>query len=355
MNSCLGGDVIPSQFTTFASYYTLTRDEEKAVVALSLVLSPDELLGKVIFAVESGSRVLNGSSCEFYKITEAKHLVAGAATSEGIVMFQGRTVKAVSFMVFTHAWVMTHFINPMKNQAYRLQSVPYQPRVSYQPPRSTSTYPSSQPISSSHSYDRSVRPTSPWTCGAILIVLAYLIATGLAAYSIYRPEWKTWESSDGTETFTLGFWKGTADIEGSPSVDGDVSLTGCDLKVTYGGISSTWTMFTGNDCYYWQTSRGCSVAGAVVGGLTGLYVIRLISQHKATTPLAKWFSFTALLLCAIPLGLLPQAALDGAGEPNGIPLDEDRPYKSMSYSTGVGAAIWYLLALSFLSWCRRRA
>jgi len=273
-------------------------------------------------------------------------------------MFQGRTVKAVSFMVFTHAWVMTHFMNPMKYQAYRLQSAPYQPRVSSyqapQAPRATSTYPS-QSISSSHSYDHSVRPTSPWTCGAILIVLAYFIATGLAIYSIYRPEWKTWENSAGTETFTLGFWKGTADVEGSSSIDGDVSLTGCDFKVTYAGISSSWTMFTGNDCYYWQTSRGCSVAGAVVGGLTGLYMIRLISKHKATTHLAKWFGFTAVLLCAIPLGLLPQAALDDAGDPNGVPLVEDRPYKSMSYSIGVGAAIWYLLALSFSTWCRRRA
>jgi len=123
MHTCLGGDVIPDQFTDHRKYYSLSNDEKTAVVALSVLLSPDLLMGKVIFPVENGNPILNGSNNEFYDLTEAKRLLAGAATAEGIIIMEGKTVNVTKIMVFTANWLTKFFLNPLKGEAWRVRQL----------------------------------------------------------------------------------------------------------------------------------------------------------------------------------------------------------------------------------------
>jgi len=123
MHTCLGGEIIPDQFTDHRRYYSLSNDEKTAVVALSVLLSPDLLLGKVIFPVDNGNPLLNGSNNEFYDLTEAKRLLAGAATAEGIIIMEGKTVNVTKIMVFTTNWLTKFFLNPLKGEAWRVRNL----------------------------------------------------------------------------------------------------------------------------------------------------------------------------------------------------------------------------------------
>jgi len=123
MHTCLGGDVIPDQFTDHRKYYSLSNDEKTAVVALSVLLSPDLLLGKVIFPVDNGNPLLNGCNNEFYDLTEAKRLLAGAATAEGVIIMEGKTVNVTKIMVFTTNWLTKFFLNPLKGEAWRVRQL----------------------------------------------------------------------------------------------------------------------------------------------------------------------------------------------------------------------------------------
>jgi len=122
VDNCLGRGVIPSRLTDYPSYYGLNPDEERAVVVLALLLSPDELIGKVMFEMEAGNPILNNSANEFYEVKEAKSMLAGIATEAATIVVQGKKVTAVKIMVYSPKWIETNFLRPLLEERGRISS-----------------------------------------------------------------------------------------------------------------------------------------------------------------------------------------------------------------------------------------
>jgi len=122
VDNCLGRGVIPPRLTDYSNYYSLSPDEEKAVVVLSLLLSPDELMGKVMFQVEAGNPILNNSANEFYEVKEAKSMLAGIATEAATIIVQGKKVTAVKIMVCNPRWIENNFMRPLVEERGRISS-----------------------------------------------------------------------------------------------------------------------------------------------------------------------------------------------------------------------------------------
>jgi len=183
MHNCIPGDVVPSMFTNYSRYYSLSDDEKTAVVGLSVLLSPDLLLGKVIFPVDNSSQLLNGMTNEFYDLREAKRLLAGAATAEGVLILEGKTVDVTKIMVFTENWLMKFFINPLKSEAWRIRQLSHEGSSSPRPiSYSSSSYPSS---------NTSRRNTGK--CGSycaaffgLLAVIGVVVGIGTSAWLTYN-------------------------------------------------------------------------------------------------------------------------------------------------------------------------
>jgi len=118
LNSCI--DFIPEEATQYSKYHLLSEGDKASIVALCVLVSPDLLLGKVLFPVPPGSPLLNGSSNEFYKITEASRILAADQVGDDVVVIDGKRVKVTKFMVLSETWLMNHYINPLKAEIGRL-------------------------------------------------------------------------------------------------------------------------------------------------------------------------------------------------------------------------------------------
>jgi len=125
VGTCIPEFELKELITNYKSYYTLSEEDKTAVVLFATILSPDEFIGKLIFPVEENSRVLNGRSNEFYKLTETKTLtgVVGDQKLEGVVVVQGKQVNVSKIMVFSENWIVRNFIEPMKAEAWRIQKM----------------------------------------------------------------------------------------------------------------------------------------------------------------------------------------------------------------------------------------
>ena len=119
---CIPNFDLPKKYTNYGSYYHLTGDEEKEVVLLALLLSPDLLLNKIIFAVPNGSPALSGRTNEFYEISETHKLGAVATNLEDFVVIKGERVRVNKIMLMCENWLKDYYLNPIVRITQQLES-----------------------------------------------------------------------------------------------------------------------------------------------------------------------------------------------------------------------------------------
>ena len=135
-----------SRLRDYESYHLLSDVEIDALLALVLLFSPDELIGKVFFPSEDCGRYSN----QFFELSSVTHMLA---VSEN-VLIGGERKRVAKIMFFKRCWLEENYISPLRSFQGRLQRLarglpgkaPSRPRVSSRPralypPRSYSSIP----------------------------------------------------------------------------------------------------------------------------------------------------------------------------------------------------------------------
>jgi len=129
VNYCL--DFVDKYYTDFENYHLLSNTQKQTVVALSVLLSPELLVNKVLF-LTNDPILLNNLSSRYLEVTEASHLLAGAFTAAESIVIEGRTINISKIMLCNEDWLRNNYFNRIERQAYRLTEPD---RVTtYQPP-----------------------------------------------------------------------------------------------------------------------------------------------------------------------------------------------------------------------------
>ena len=129
-----------NRLRNYKSYYSLNDTEIDALLALVLLFSPDELIGKVFFPSED----LRGTSNQFFELSSVTHMLAVSDS----VLIGGERKRVAKIMLFKRSWLEDYYISPIRSFEGRLQRLarglpgraPSPPRA-LPPPRSSSTPP----------------------------------------------------------------------------------------------------------------------------------------------------------------------------------------------------------------------
>ena len=97
----------------YQKYYLLNDAETDALLALVLLFSPDELLGKVFFPNEDCGGLTN----QFYELSAATHMVA---VTDNIVI-GGETKRVAKIMFFQRVWMQDNYLTPIRSFQGRLE------------------------------------------------------------------------------------------------------------------------------------------------------------------------------------------------------------------------------------------
>lgn len=97
----------------FRNYHALTEAETDALIALALLLSPEELTGKVIF---QDDEMCGSSSNTFYELSSVHDSLV--LTDSIVIGGQRRTVKKI--MAYTREWFYKNWYTPMLSFTERL-------------------------------------------------------------------------------------------------------------------------------------------------------------------------------------------------------------------------------------------
>jgi len=119
VNCCLDHFITNSRLTTYGNYNSLSNDEQESVMVLCALLSPDLLNNRVFFPLEDNSPILRGSNNTFFKITEATHVIAAAATADEAIMIEGKKVDINQFMVYELSWLRKYYYEPLSAEIRR--------------------------------------------------------------------------------------------------------------------------------------------------------------------------------------------------------------------------------------------
>ena len=103
-----------SRLRNFKSYYLLTDEEIDALLALVLLFSPDELIGKIIFHSED----CGGRSNQFFELSSVTHMLAVSDS----VLIGGERKRVANIMFFKRCWLQDNYISPLRSFEGRLQS-----------------------------------------------------------------------------------------------------------------------------------------------------------------------------------------------------------------------------------------
>jgi len=127
VNNCLDKDgqssLLDSRHTDFRNYDKLQDEEQTLIVLLSLLLSPDELIGVCFFVVDEGAACLRGSSNEFLETTSAKSFLGALYSQNKVFVFKGDEVQTSRVMVCTKGWLQNNFMVPFSGEVGRLQEL----------------------------------------------------------------------------------------------------------------------------------------------------------------------------------------------------------------------------------------
>ena len=101
------------RLTNYQNYNSLTDAEIDALLALVLLFSPDELLGKVFFPSED----CGGSTNQFFELSAVSHMLA---VSDNILI-GGESKRVAKVMLFKMSWMDKNYLTPLKSFEGRLQ------------------------------------------------------------------------------------------------------------------------------------------------------------------------------------------------------------------------------------------
>lgn len=120
-----------SRLRDFRNYYMLTEPEVDTLIALTFLLSPDELNGKVIFCDEEMCGNNNNTFFELSAV-QSNLLVSNSIVIGG----QRRSVKKI--MAYKRQWLVENWQNPMLSFTERLARIatgqpttPHRPAIAY--------------------------------------------------------------------------------------------------------------------------------------------------------------------------------------------------------------------------------
>jgi len=120
-----------NRLRNYRNYYTLNEAETDALLALALLLSPDELLNKVFFHSED----CGGSSNKFLELSAVSNMLA---VTDNIVI-GGERKRVAKIMFFRMSWMEKNYFTPIRSFQGRLE------RMARGLPGSASSPPRAQP------------------------------------------------------------------------------------------------------------------------------------------------------------------------------------------------------------------
>ncbi|CAH3106107.1 unnamed protein product [Porites lobata] len=102
-----------SRLKNYQSYYSLSEEETDALLAFVILLSPDELIGKVFFPSEDCGRYTN----KFLELSAVSHMLAVANN----IVIGGERKRVGKIMFFQRSWMETYYLTPIRSFQDRLQ------------------------------------------------------------------------------------------------------------------------------------------------------------------------------------------------------------------------------------------
>ena len=102
-----------SRLKNYQSYDSLSEGETDALLALVILLSPDELIGKVFFPSED----CGGHSNQFYELSAVSHMLAVADN----IVIGGERKRVGKIMFFKRSWMEHNYLTPIRSFQDRLQ------------------------------------------------------------------------------------------------------------------------------------------------------------------------------------------------------------------------------------------
>ena len=131
-----------SRLKNYQSYYSLSEGETDALLALVILLSPDELIGKVFFPSED----CGGRTNQFLELSAVSHMLAVANN----IVIGGERKRVGKIMFFQRSWMENNYLTPIRSFQDRLQRMARglpgrapTPRRALPPPRPRATSSSS--------------------------------------------------------------------------------------------------------------------------------------------------------------------------------------------------------------------
>ena len=131
-----------SRLKNYQSYDSLNEEETDALLALVILLSPDELIGKVFFPSED----CGGRTNQFFELSAVSHMLAVADN----IVIGGERKRVGKIMFFKRSWMENNYLSPIRSFQYRLQRMARglpgrapTPRRALPPPRPHATSSSS--------------------------------------------------------------------------------------------------------------------------------------------------------------------------------------------------------------------
>ena len=107
----------------YSNYASLSHDEEAQLLALCLTLSPDKLIGSVLFPADDCGDYSN-------KFLELSAVSTNMVVADSFVI-GGQRKKIQKIMMFQKSWLENYYLNPLKSIVERRQA----PAIRQPPPR----------------------------------------------------------------------------------------------------------------------------------------------------------------------------------------------------------------------------
>ena len=119
-----------NRLRNYQSYFSLNDAETDALLALVLLFSPDELLGKVFFHSEDCGGLTN----QFYELSAVSNMLAVADN----IVIGGESKRVAKIMFFQRSWLQNNYLTPIRSFQGRLERMARGlPGRAPNPPRAT--------------------------------------------------------------------------------------------------------------------------------------------------------------------------------------------------------------------------